>query len=251
MRVATWNVLHGVDLRHCAVDIAAVADAVAALDADVVALQEVDRGLARSGGEDQAAEIARRLGWSSVFAPSLVGDPDVAWRAVQRGDAGAAGYGIALLSRMPVRDVGRLALPGGGDGSRRRRRPPATNPGWDRVPRVAVRASLDVAGRTITVVATHLSYLPWRGLRQLRRLDRALDSGDPTVLLGDLNLPPRATALVTPGWTNAGGSPTYPAGDPRMQLDQVLVRGLEVAAVRVGEAATSDHRPLIADLRLP
>ena len=70
MRVATWNLLHGIDVRTRRVDIGVVADGIAALDADVVAVQEVDRELIRSGGIDQVGALADKLGWHGVFAPA-------------------------------------------------------------------------------------------------------------------------------------------------------------------------------------
>ena len=46
LRIATFNLLHGLDVRSNRVDLDAVAAAIDNLDADVVAVQEVDRGLA-------------------------------------------------------------------------------------------------------------------------------------------------------------------------------------------------------------
>ena len=58
MRIATFNLLHGLDVRSNRVDLDAIAEAIDALDVDVVAVQEVDRGLPRSGELDQVAELA-------------------------------------------------------------------------------------------------------------------------------------------------------------------------------------------------
>jgi endonuclease/exonuclease/phosphatase (EEP) superfamily protein YafD len=110
-------------------------------------------------------------------------------------------------------------------------------------------------GTTRLVVATlHLSYLPWRGLAQLRAAGAAVAAtGGPAVVLGDFNLPawPVRTALGD-GWQHAGGGPTYPAWNPRIQVDQLLVRGgLSVRDVVVGPAGPSDHLPLVATVALP
>ena len=70
MRVVTYNLLHGLDVRSEQVDLDAAARAIEALGADVVAVQEVDRGLRRTDERDQVAEIAKRLGWHGVFAPA-------------------------------------------------------------------------------------------------------------------------------------------------------------------------------------
>lgn len=62
VRFATWNILSGRRLDRVTVDLDAVAGAIASLDADVVALQEVDRCLERTGNEAQLEEIARATG---------------------------------------------------------------------------------------------------------------------------------------------------------------------------------------------
>ena len=252
LRVATWNVLHGMDLRHGGRSgLTAVADAVEDLCADVVALQEVDRNQPRSGVTDQIGWLADRLAWSGAFGAALLGNPDSSWTAPAGHDPGGVAYGIGLLTRHPVRSVRTLRLPGGGDGARRATASP-TRPGWDREPRVALSVEIDVDGRSVWCTTTHLSYLPWRGLRQLRLAAAAAEhGGTPAILLGDFNLPPSPVRVLAHRWSHAGGDLTYPASDPRMQVDHILVRGLAVRSVRVGDPAGSDHRPVIADLTLP
>ncbi len=83
-----------------------------------MAVQEVDRGLPRSGELDQVAELASLLGRTGVFAPALLGDPTLRWI---RGpgadpDPGGPAYGIGLISRLPLTTVAISALPGGGPG---------------------------------------------------------------------------------------------------------------------------------------
>lgn len=254
LRVASYNLLHGLSVRaRGALDLAAAADAVAELGAEVVALQEVDRGLARTGGVDQAGFVAERLGATAVFAPALLGSPDGSWRVVGEDDPGTPGYGVAVVSRLPVRAVRRIALPGGGDGQRapRAAADAGVNPGWDREPRTALAVDVELGDGTVTVATTHLSYLPWRGVRQLRAAVAAVAARPgPSVLLGDLNLPCWPVRLaLRDGWRHAGGRATYPAWRPRVQTDQLLVRGdVWVRDLVVAPMATSDHLPLVATL---
>ena len=266
LRIATVNCLHGLDVRSGAPgpvdpDLTALAGAIASLDADVVALQEVDRGLERSGRVDQVAVLADALGCVGVFAPALHGDPDRRWTVVEEDDPSAPGYGVGLLSRLPIVATTRLPLPGGGSGERPLSgEPPGAElpkAGWDREPRVALRADLRVDRTTLAVTSTHLSYTPWRGVAQLRAVTAAAARGAPAaVLAGDLNLPARVVrALVTAPlgtrWRSAGGRPTYPLERPRVQLDQVLVCGaVDVDRAAAHAPTTSDHLPLVADLRL-
>ena len=74
MRLATFNVLHGRAPSDGRVDLPRLRSAVAALDADVLALQEVDRAQPRSGGADLTALAAEAGGYAETrFAPALTG----------------------------------------------------------------------------------------------------------------------------------------------------------------------------------
>ena len=80
MRLATWNILHGRTPADSTVDEARFARAIESLDADVLALQEVDRGQPRSDGLDLTAIAAEAVGGAvSRFVPTLIGDPARAW----------------------------------------------------------------------------------------------------------------------------------------------------------------------------
>jgi endonuclease/exonuclease/phosphatase family metal-dependent hydrolase len=268
LRIGTCNLLHGIDVRTGRLDLSAAAEAIAALDLDVVAVQEVDRDLPRSGGEDQVRVLADRLGMRGAFAPALLGDPDDRWTAVGTRDPGGPAYGVGLLTRLPILRTRRTVLPGGGDGRRGTGRvqpsadgrpagddgPPSLNPGWDREPRTALTAELDAgAGGTLRVTSLHLSYLPWRALGQLRVAARAARGDGPSVLAGDCNLPvwPVRRVLGT-AWDHAGGTPTYPAWDPRLQVDQIAVSGgVVVEDVEVVAPGPSDHRSVLVTVTLP
>jgi len=251
LRIASFNLLHGIDLSSGAVDLDRAAEAAAALDADVLAVQEADRDQPRSGERHQVAELAERLGGDWRFAPALLGDPGSSWRALGNDDPGGPAYGVGIISRVPVQAAHRLVLPGGGDGHRS---PNASlaNPGYDREPRVGLRLDLEVDGRALAMTTTHLSYLPWRGLAQLRAVARkAADGAQAAILIGDLNLPRWLSRPATLGWTNPRGLPTYPSWRPRVQPDQVMVRGaVAIERVRTVSRTTSDHLPVVADLRL-
>jgi endonuclease/exonuclease/phosphatase family metal-dependent hydrolase len=247
MRVATWNLLHGRDVRTGRIDLPAVARVVGELDVEVLAVQEVDRALPRSGGADQVAELAAALGWHHVFAPALLGDPSRRWGPGPGAgpDPGGPAYGIGLLSRAPLRDVRRCALPGGGPGERRAGSDEAL-PGYDREPR-ALLAGRTAAG--LLVATTHLSYLPWRAVRQLRTaVGHIAALAGPAVLLGDLNLPLRALRPVLggTGWVPHEAAPTFPSWRPGLQIDHLLARGTTLHDVAVGPAGPSDHLPLSA-----
>ena len=76
MRVATFNILNGRTPQESSVDAARYADAIASLDADVLALQEVDRNQPRSGGADLTAIAAEAMGAvDHRFEPVAPGPP--------------------------------------------------------------------------------------------------------------------------------------------------------------------------------
>jgi endonuclease/exonuclease/phosphatase family metal-dependent hydrolase len=260
LRIATYNLLHGLDVRSGSVDLDAAAEAIGGLEADVVAVQEVDRGLSRSGGCDQVAELAARLGVTGVFAPALLGDPTLRW---QRGpgadpDPGGPAYGVGLLSALPLTAVAIAAMPGGGAGEARPPRPDARRPPIpyrDGEPRAALRVTVEAPWGPVAVTTAHLSFVPWRGRRQLATaaaFARRGPDGSATVLLGDLNLPPRVVepALRRRGWRTAPAGATFPSWRPVAQLDHLLVRGdVTLTDLRVGPAGPSDHLPLCGTVR--
>lgn len=251
-RVGTWNLLHGRSLADGLVSAPRLRAAVAELGVDVLGLQEVDHLQPRSGGLDLTAEVAAAAGaraWR--FVPALVGTPGERWRPATEGDAGSAlGFGVGLVSRYDVSAWHVLRLPAA------RVRAPILLPAgqgllWLRdEPRVAVAAVLRAPFGTVTAVTTHLSFVPGWNVVQLRRVSawmRRLPS--PQLLLGDLNVPSGVAAAVT-DFDALARHRTYPAHDPRWQLDHVLGRG-DLPAVRATAArapGVSDHRALTADL---
>lgn len=259
LRIATYNLLSGRDVRAGgAFDLEAAVEAIKALEADVVALQEVDRGLARSGERDQVAELASRLGRTGVFAPALLGDPTRRWTPGPGADPdpGGPAYGIGLLSALPLTAVAIAALPGGGAGEARPRRPDARRPPIlfsDGEPRAALRVTVEAPWGPVAVTTAHLSFLPWRGRRQLTAA-AAFAAGGPhgSVLLGDFNLRPPVVdrALRGQGWRSCPAAPTFPSWKPLLQLDHLLVRGgVTLDDLRVGPPGPSDHLPLTATVR--
>lgn len=255
MRLASFNVLHGRSLADGRTDVDRLAEACASLDADVLALQEIDRNQARSGNVDQTAAVADRMAAKAWrFEPALVGEPGATWRAAEEGDGDPAaadpGYGVGLVCRLPVRAWHVLRLR-----AARVRAPVAVPGGRGRFillpdePRVALAAEVDTTAGPIVVATTHLSFVPGWNLAQLREVARFLAGlGRPCVLLGDLNVPGRLPARVT-GWRPLARVRTFPGAKPSVQLDHALGHGLlplvrDASAV---ELPLSDHRALVVE----
>ncbi len=255
MRVATFNVLHGMSLTDGRVDPARLAAEIGSLDADVLGLQEVDRAQPRSGHVDVTAVAAAAVGAGATyrFAPALIGTPGQAWTAAVDGHeerADEPGYGIALITGLPVHSwhvVHLKAAP---------TRAPVAMPGTtsrimliEDEPRVMLAAVVEGPAGPLTVATTHLSFVPGWNVWQLRRVCRFLRGlPAPRILLGDLNIP-AALAGIASGWRLLARTPTYPSPQPSVQLDHILGDGLlpPVIGVQSRLLQVSDHRALLVD----
>jgi endonuclease/exonuclease/phosphatase family metal-dependent hydrolase len=261
LRLASFNLFSGRSLLDGLTDPDRIGAATATLDADLLALQEVDRHQDRSGGTDQAARVAHALGAVvHRFVPLVTGTPGVpGWQPAPRRDPedddvpDGPSYGVALISRRPVISwhVLHLDPPAGRWPVPIPARPPRLLWLADE-PRAALAAVLDHP--RITVACTHLSFVPGVNARQLRRVRHWLAAlPGPRVLLGDLNLPGRLPARLT-GWTPLVTGSTYPSPAPRAQIDHALASGLNPSISvtgRIIELPISDHRAVIADLQMP
>jgi endonuclease/exonuclease/phosphatase family metal-dependent hydrolase len=218
---------------------------VKSVNADIVLLQEVDKGTRRSGGVDQPAEYSRRTGYNVAFGRSL--------------DYDGGEYGIAILSRWPIRRDTAIHLVV---------TPPQERSGGSYEPRVAQRAIVASPMGDIVVLNTHIDASAddrWR-LQEVRALNDILRditrSGARRVLFGgDLNSTPesavqaelRAKGYVD-SWQRCGSGEgmTYPADSSRKRIDYLyLVAGAECTAARVVDTQASDHRPVLFTLRFP
>lgn len=213
LRLVTFNIQHG-RRPDGEVDIDLLARCCAALRADVLALQEVDRNLRRSHDTDTAAVVAEATGMAHVFGAAI---------EVRGGE-----YGNALLVRGSIEDVEVVPL-------------------VDEEPRCGILGTAVVGDERLSVCATHLG-LRGQARDQLPQLlDRLRARPGPRVLLGDLNLDPED--VVAPGFTPVVSDATWPAGNPRRAIDHVLLDGLDETATLVVPLPVSDHRALVVEVR--
>ena len=217
--MATYNIRHaeGMDGR---VDLARIAHVIGILKADVIALQELDRGWERSGGVDQVVELERMTGLHLYFCPTVIRDD-------------GAEYGIAVATPAPM-EASFEMLP------RAREEEP--------------RGLIWVEAPGVKLIATHLSRA--RGARavQTERLAEAASSVSPVVVLGDLNQGPRSLKPLHDAGLDGGAAalPTLPSTRPRRQVDHVLAGGgARVTSAWTPRTTASDHVPLVATVEVP
>ncbi len=194
------------------------------LDADVIALQEVDS----ANDFCQLEFLARATGYRGEHGPTLT-------RRRRR-------YGNAVLTRLPLLAVRRLDLSVAG-----------------REPRGALDVEVALGGGRLRVLATHLGLRRRERQRQAESLGDAVAASElPTVLLGDLNewLPGDASLqqLTAKLWALETGR-TFPARLPLLPLDRILVSHRAAALqARVHRSPlarlASDHLPVTARLEI-
>jgi endonuclease/exonuclease/phosphatase family metal-dependent hydrolase len=234
IRVVTYNIRAGLG------GLDAIAEDVRKLSPDVVALQEVERGVRRSREIDQARALAEALGMEHAFGGSF---------RVERGE-----HGVAILSRFPMADVEIVRLPQG-------------NGRW---PRVALKARIDAPGAPFRMVCVHLTR-PWgwptshtrARLAQIRAMRESL-AGDSlaAVVAGDFNsFPISLEGLAMSRWLRNAWKPwrdgwatTFPletVGWPGggIHIDHVFHdASWESRGNWIARRGASDHRAVVADL---
>jgi endonuclease/exonuclease/phosphatase family metal-dependent hydrolase len=177
LRLVTWNIEKGKRwplLEECV-------EHESIRTADVLCLNEVDDGMARSGNRRIAHEIGERLGMRVVFGRTFkeftkgIGDERDA-----PGENTTAIQGNATLTRLPVIDSHNLALPVCHDPSRSVEKRHGG--------RHALIVRVDFGGREVTIANTHLEVFTTmkRRSRQMRFLLDRLPPG-PAVVTGDFN----------------------------------------------------------------
>lgn len=269
LRLVSSNILHGRSIVDGQVDTQRYVRALSELQPTVLAMQEVDRFQPRSDNTDQTAQIAAALpGASWRFVPAIVGVPGEQWRPATDNDVASGhdlapvdpsipAYGTGLITTLPVKSWHVIRV------QPFRFRSPVFIPGinkWmmiDDEPRVCIAAVVAYEGELMTVAGTHASFVPGWNVPQIRRITRALSKlPGPHILLGDLNLPAPVPALVTRWKALATGLPTFPAPNPKMQLDHALLhdpahqfnRSNHPITARVEHLPFSDHRALVVEI---
>jgi endonuclease/exonuclease/phosphatase family metal-dependent hydrolase len=220
--------------------------------ADVVALQEADRGTLRAGGRHVARELAAELGMNYVRAhvptPGDVEPSDRKWwldfeERMLRGEDGDTG--VAILSRLPLSSPARIELPWG------------VCP-WR--PRLAVAASVPFGGRSLHVFNAHIdTHATVEGQLEQHRtiLALAARTAEPAVLLGDFNTlndegrHAARTLLEENGYTTPlpTNTTTWRSGPIRHHFDWIFVRGARVLRWGVARVrGISDHWPVWVEI---
>ncbi len=211
------------------------AEVIAQAEADIIALQELDVGMARTGSINQTQAIAERLKMNFHFHPSL---------ETQEGL-----YGNAILSRYPIHLIHAGGLP--------------VYPHHRHFEkRGALWVEIRIDGRPVQVINTHLAL---HRRERLFQVDSLLgpewlkhpDCRPPVLLCGDFNALPRSRVIrrlreelidVQNKVPDRRLQGTWPSHFPILRLDYIFgspnlkVRNTQVLSTPLARAA-SDHLP--------
>lgn len=241
IRLMTYNVHSciGIDGK---LSFERIARVIARHEPDIVALQELESGCARTHTMDQPHLIAKQLEMLYHFHPAI--------------DIEEEKYGNAILSRYPIEYMTAKKLP-------------ARMDKYTHEPRGALWVSVKIHHSTLNIINTHL------GLNQLEASQQArnLVSEDwlahpqcqgPVILCGDFNSSPRSSCwrILNQKLKDAQlkiypqkHKATWFSQFPIRSIDHVFVSSdIEVVGVEVPhthlDQQASDHLPLIVDFKI-
>lgn len=238
-RLLTYNVHRcvGTDRR---LDVDRIVAVIGEHEPDIVCLQELDVGRARTDRIDQAQTIADKLAMTSRFHPAMRVEAEL--------------YGDAIMTPHPERLIRAAALP-----------TVAGIPGLE--PRGAIWSEIEIGGVSVNVVNTHLGLVPREQRLQAAALAGAGWLGachGPTLLAGDFN----ATSITRPYQTLARklqdcqrqlklrpSVKTFPSAFPAIRIDhcfvspEIRITGVTSPYSPLARIA-SDHLPLVIDFEV-
>jgi endonuclease/exonuclease/phosphatase family metal-dependent hydrolase len=230
-RAMTYNIHHG-EGTDGKIDLQRIADLIRQEQADLVALQEVDKGVRRTQQRDFPSELAALTGMSCVFSNNF---------SYQGGE-----YGNAVLSRFPVL-------------------------GWTNTyyrmlrtneQRGALQVKVLVANQPLVFMATHVDFRPDDAERRqnAQQLAEILDQypGLPVMIGGDFNDVPdsRLHQAMKERWQDiwekigTGEGFTIPSEQPTKRIDYLWITPKSPWLPRrawVPKSDASDHLPLVVE----
>jgi endonuclease/exonuclease/phosphatase family metal-dependent hydrolase len=235
LRVMSYNIHHAnPPSKPGFIDLDAIAAVIRLENPDLVALQEVDMNIRRSGGVNQAAEIARKLGMKFVFGKAI--------------DFDGGEYGLAILSKHPLSDPLIYKLP--------------TDSASKGEPRILLTARvLITGGKELLFGNTHLDSGtdPINRLMQVSKIKQiGQKESSAFIIAGDLNADPgtKEIRLLDKQFkrTCEPCRPTFPVVNPQKAIDFIAVNSatqFRVISHKVlNEQYASDHLPVVAVLEL-
>jgi endonuclease/exonuclease/phosphatase family metal-dependent hydrolase len=239
LRILCYNIHYGQG-NDKVYDIPRLAEVIKAHNPDLVALQEIDVGVERSGRVHQIQELGKLTGMAARYGPT------------QHYQGGL--YGNGVLTKLPILDVSIHPLPYSESTEKK-----------TSYPRAAIAVTVKGPdGKPLRFISTHFQHSAFEEDRiaeagAINKLFAGKDDNIPTILAGDMNAKPDSPpmTILHKRWTNAidkdatFSSPSY---GPKYRIDYILYRpapAFRVIETKViDERMASDHFPVFAILEL-
>ncbi len=227
LKVVSYNIRHGEGMDD-KIDLKRIADHISQTSPDLVVLQEVDKNCTRSGNQDLAKELGGLLKMDHRFGKFM--------------DLQGGEYGMAVLSRLPIKETIAHPLPKGAE------------------PRCALEVKVELDGLSVPVSLLCI-HNDWTNekirTKQVTALMKALKNySNPIILAGDFNgqrSDDSIKLLEEDGWKilDKGGKKTFPSYKPRVEIDFIMVKNLKLVEVVhdvLDEPVISDHKAIYATM---
>ncbi|MBE6641969.1 MAG: hypothetical protein E7619_10345 [Ruminococcaceae bacterium] len=217
LRAATYNVKNtdgGKSLNG-------IAEELRCVEADIIGLQELDRGVGRSGNADLLKELSEKSGYQNArFCRSIY--------------FGGGEYGTGILTPHPILD------------SRVKKLPSAEET------RILTRFHIDVNGTIICFYNAHLSLEAECRAIQLKEIADEFVGGKLSVLAGDFNIDSFDELKLFEGCNIANfEGHSYNTFKTGGKIDNIITTpDIDIISVFLSESEYSDHNMLVADLEI-
>lgn len=225
LKIASYNVRNGRGMDNVT-DFGRIASVINEINADAIAIQELDSATTRSGGIVVLDELAKRTNMYASFNGSI------------EFQGGKYGNGI-LTKEKPLRKDA-IELPG----------------------REEKRSLLIVELKNFVLCGTHMSLNEEDRQSSVELIQEYTNkyTSKPVFLVGDLNASPDSNEIKTlsKNWSmlNDPAQPTFPSDNPEVTIDYLFLKqnkdfDYTVIGVEVfNEPIASDHRPLWVELKI-
>jgi len=226
IKIVSYNIRRAVDI-YGRKDLEQVVKVLKAINADIVALQEVEMVPGIGSQSKQAHTLAKILNMNYAYEP------------VHRLKFGSVGN--AILSRYPILNEVHHTLPD------------------SREERGCLQTEIDIAGTSISFFNMHLGLSQVSRYRHLKYIILPIMQASfiPPILAGDMNATPRMremrmlTEHLQDTFCHNSGiqEHTYPADCPRVRIDYIFIDDKSTCTgFRIIKAEASDHLPVMATI---
>ena len=229
LRIATFNVRHFDRYKVDEIDYPAFVEAIEALDADIIGLNETYGPGSRFSEKAQAQVIAEKLGLNWFFAPAVM-------------VSGNGIYGNSFLTRLPIVKTEVVPIPDP---------EPKRFKGWYET-RCVLLVTVETAEGPLQIAATHFGLhedeqeMAIETVKKLMKPERFILMGDLNVFPDDPLLTPLYEQMADAAEKLGERKLSFPSDEPDRRIDYIfLSKDMKVLEADIPTITVSDHRPMV------